>query len=309
MKMHPLYPLTFRPFYKNTYWGGNHIAEQFNRPHTPIPCAESWELCGLEASPSIVAHGAFEGCSLCELVQTFGRDLVGTKAPNPEQFPLLFKIIDVQQQRALQVHPNEAVAQALGVQPKHELNYILKTYGASELLAGVRPGPDQLEGLTNRIYRHETHAGDLFDIPPGVVHAIGKGNLVLQVQQTSEVAYRVDDWDRGRTLHPTEALQSIQWRATSGIFPEPPPSSRDLRPRVVTPHFTFATLDLHRVRTLRTTGHSFMVLFCATGKASLGHDGPHPLTLLPGDLVLLPPQQYVTVSPLAEKTRLLVTTL
>ena len=185
----------------------------------------------------------------------------------------------------------------------------MKTEGEAEILAGVTPGPEQLEGLANRVYRHRTHSGDVFDIPPGLVHAIGGGNLLFEVQQSSSAAFRIDDWGNGREVHWDAALQSIKWQATPGVYPEPPGARRDLRPRVVTPHFTFATLDLHRVRTIHTTCHSFMVLFCASGKTTLGHSGPQPLTLLPGDLVLVPPQQYVTLHPLAEQTRLLVTTL
>lgn len=309
MKMHPLYPLTFHPCYKDTFWGGNAIAEQFNRPHTPTHCAESWELCGLASDASVVAHGAFEGSTLCELVQAFGRDLVGTKAPDETVFPLLFKVVDAHQRCSLQVHPDGATAARLGVLPKHELWYILKTFGEAEIWAGVAPGPEQLDGLANRVYRHATHEGDVFDIPAGLVHAIGSGNLIFEVQQSSAAAFRIDDWGHGRELHLEQALSSLNWQATPGIYPERMMKGRDLTPRVATPHFTFATLDLHRVRTLRTTCHSFMVLFCASGKTTLGHSGPHPLTLLPGDLVLIPPQMEITLHPLAEETRLLVTTL
>ena len=309
MKMHPLYPLTFHPQYKDTFWGGNAIAEAFNRPHTPTPCAESWELCGLADASSVVAHGAFEGTTLCELVQAFGRDLLGTKAPNADLFPLLFKLVDARQRCSLQVHPNDAIATRLGVLPKHELWYILKTFGEAEVWAGAMPGPEHLDGLANRVYRHPAHEGDVFDIPAGLVHAIGGGNLIFEVQQSSSAAYRIDDWGHGRELHLEQAQASLNWQATPGIYPEKATIGRDLKPRVVTPHFTFATLDLRRVRSLRTTSHSFMVLFCATGKTTLGHDGPFPLTLLPGDLVLVPPQMCITLHPLAEETRLLVTTL
>lgn len=310
MKMHPLYPLTFRPIYKQTFWGGNGIAEYFNRPHTPMPCAEAWELSGLEGDVSVVANGAFEGCTLTELLHAFGRDLVGTKATNLELFPLLFKVVDVRKKCSVQVHPNATVAQQLGTRAKHEMWYVLKTFGESELYAGVSEGPEQLEGITNRLYRHQTHQGDVFDIPPGLVHAIGQGNLIFEVQQSSDAAFRIDDWGNGRELHHEAALASIDWQARLGFYPEPPTATmRELRPRVITPHFTFATLDMRRERSLRTTSHSFMVLFCASGKTTLGHAGPHPLTLLPGDLVLIPPQQYVMLTPLMEATRLLVTTL
>ena len=207
------------------------------------------------------------------------------------------------------MHPDKAVAEQLGVRPKHELWYILKATPDAELWAGVNEGPQQFEGITSRLLRHETRAGDLFDIPAGLVHALGGGNLVFEVQQSSSAAFRIDDWGNGRETHHEAAYQSVDWHARPGIYPVPPENSRDLRPRITTPDFSFATLDLRRMRTMRTTAQSFMVLFCDAGKATLGHDGPFPLTLLPGDLVLIPPSQQVTLSPLAEKTHLLVTTL
>lgn len=309
MKLHSLYPLMFRPIYKDVFWGGNAIAETFNRPHTPRPCAESWELCALEGDDSLVANGVFEGMSLSELTRIFGRDLVGDKAPEADVFPLLFKLVDVRGRCSVQVHPDLETAQRLGVLPKHELWYILKAEPGAELWAGVADGPEQLDGITGRLFRHETRAGDVFDIPPGLVHALGGGNLVFEVQQSSSAAFRIDDWGNGRELHPAAAMASIDWQARPSIYPEPPCNRRDLRPRVTTPDFSFATLDLRWMRTLRTTSQSFMVLFCERGKATLGHDGPQPLTLLPGDLVLVPPKQQVTLSPLAEKTHLLMTTL
>lgn len=309
MKLHSLYPLIFRPIYKDTFWGGNAFAEHFNRPHTPSPCAESLELCALDGCASVVANGAFEGRTLIELTQTFGRELVGTKAPSETTFPLLIKLVDVQRRSSVQVHPNATVAARLGVRAKHELWYVLKAAEKAELWAGVRPGHERLEGIVHALQRYETHPGDIFDIPPGLVHAVGGGNLMFEVQQSSDTAFRIDDWGNGRETHPEAALEAIDWAATAGVYPEPPPSSRALCPRVVTPHFSFATLDLHRERSLHTTTASFMILFCACGKASLEHHSPHSQTLLPGDLVLLPPQQYATLCPLAERTRLLLTSL
>lgn len=309
MKAHTLYPLMFRPIYKGTFWGGNRIAETFNRSHTPLPCAESWELSALEEGDSIVANGFFEGVSLGELTRTFGRQLVGEKAPEADVFPLLFKLVDVAGRCSVQVHPDKQVAEQLGVRPKHELWYILKANPDAELWAGVNEGPQQFEGITSRLLRHETRAGDLFDIPAGLVHALGGGNLVFEVQQSSTAAFRIDDWGNGRETHHEAARQAVDWHARPGIYPALPENSRDLRPRLTTADFSFATLDVRRMRTMRTTAQSFMVLFCDAGKATLGHDGPFPLTLLPGDLVLIPPNQQVTLSPLAEKTHVLVTTL
>jgi mannose-6-phosphate isomerase len=309
MKLHPLYPLMFRPIYKDRFWGGNAIAETFNRPHTPTPCAEAWELSALEGDDSIVVNGAFEGVSLGELTRNFGRELLGEKAPEADVFPLLFKLVDVQSRCSVQVHPDVATAAELGVRSKHELWYFLNADPDATLWAGAMPGPESFEGITSRLFKHAPRAGDVFDIPPGLIHALGGKSLVFEVQQSSSAAFRIDDWGRGRETQLDAALKSMKWEARVGIYPEPPANNRELRPRITTPDFTFATLDLRRTRTLRTTLQSFMVLFCATGKTTLSHGGPHPLTLLPGDLVLIPPKHEACITPLAEKTRLLVTTL
>lgn len=308
MKTHALYPLMFHPVYKDTLWGGNTIARRYNRANTPHPCAESWELSALPGSESIVANGPFEGIGLDVLTQTFGRDLLGTKAPEPERFPLLIKLLDVHDRLSVQVHPDDVAALELGVRTKHELWYILDAAPGAEVWAGLTPGVTP-ETLLEHLQAYQTHPGDIFDLPAGIVHSAGPGNLIFEVQQASEAAYRIDDWGRGRELHPIQAAQCIRPAVAARHLRASRQTHRDLQLRLATPTFTFATLDLKRTRTLHTTNLSLMVLFCAEGKASLAHNGPNPLTLLPGDLVLIPPCQALLLQPLAAATRLLVTTL
>jgi mannose-6-phosphate isomerase len=306
MKTHALYPLTFCHIYKNYLWGGNRISEQYHRANTPTPCAESWELSGMPGCASIIAHGAFEGIGLDELTATFGRDLIGEKALNPEEFPLLVKVLDAHQRLSVQVHPDKAVAARLGGRPKHEMWYILDAEENAGIWAGMDPQAT-LEDLPEKLLFHKTHPGEIYDLPAGLVHAIGAGNFIYEVQQTSDTTYRIDDWGRGRQLHLDEARQALK--------PELRPIRRVLEERHRHLHlakgmqgFDFATLDLIRPRTLRTTAQSFMILFCAYGKTTLEHMGPHPLTLLPGDLVLVPPKLGIALTPLAP-SKLLVTTL
>ena len=142
MKTHSLYPLMFRPQYRDYLWGGDLIATRYNRANTPRPCAESWELCGLPGHESVVANGPFEGVGLGHLTQTFGRDLVGAKAPDPERFPLLVKILDVHSRLSVQVHPDAKAAASLGGEPKHEMWYLLDAAPNATLWAGLRPDAD-----------------------------------------------------------------------------------------------------------------------------------------------------------------------
>ena len=307
MKTHPLYPLTFRPQYRDYIWGGEAIATRYNRANTPRPCAESWEISALPGAESIVANGPFEGVGLRRLTEVFGRDLLGAKAPDPATFPFLVKILDAHDRLSVQVHPDAALAEALGGASKHEMWYVLGAEPGATLWAGIRPEADLARLDEADLLAHPTAEGDVFDVPPGLIHAIGPGNLIYEVQQPSDTTFRVHDWGRGRPTQPEQARRAIR----PGLRSEPRhaiDSRRDLRPRLQTPDFSFATLHLRRERTLHTTDQSLMILFCAVGKATIEHDGPHPLTLLPGDSVLLPPRQTIYLQPLAP-TRLLLTTL
>ena len=307
MKTHPLYPLTFRPQYRDHLWGGDAIATRYNRANTPRPCAESWEVSGLPGAESVVTNGPFEGIGLGTLTQTFGRDLVGAKAPHPEIFPLLTKILDVHDRLSVQVHPDAVTARALGGAPKHECWFLLDAAPGAKLWAGLQPDAD-LDALgDDALVAHPTQPGDVFDVPPGLVHAIGPGNLVYEVQQPSDTTLRVHDWGRGRPTQPEAARQAIKPALQTAPL-RAKPTKRDLCPRLTTPDFALATLTLTHGRTLHTTAQSLMILFCAEGKATLEHEGPHPITLLPGDSVLVPARQNVSLHPLAP-TRLLVTTL
>lgn len=308
MKTHPLSPLTFRPIYRDYIWGGDAIARRYNRANTPRRCAESWELSGLEGCATLVGSGPFEGVGLDALARTFGPELTGAKAPHPETFPLLIKILDARDRLSVQVHPDAEAAAALGGRPKHEMWHVLHAEPGASLWAGLRPGADPAAIAEADLVAWPTAQGDVFDIPPGLAHAIGPGNLIYEVQQPSDTTYRVSDWGRGRETHPEQARRALRPELVATRSRAPANPRRDLLPRLTTPDFAFATLDLRRERTLHTTAQSFLTLFCADGKATLEHDGPHPLTLLPGDLALVPPSRRFTLHPLAP-THLLLTSL
>ena len=164
MKTHSLYPLMFRPQYRDYIWGGDAIATRYNRANTPRPCAESWEICGLPGHESIVTNGPFEGVDLGKLTQTFGRDLIGTKAPDPEHFPLLIKILDVHSRLSVQVHPDAEAAKVIGGNPKHEMWYVLDAAPNAMLWAGLRPNADLTNLAETSLVSHVTHPGEVYDI-------------------------------------------------------------------------------------------------------------------------------------------------
>ncbi len=307
MKMHPLYPMIFPPQYKNYIWGGETIARRFNRAGTPMPCAESWEISTVPGNVSVVANGPFEGVALNRLVSTFGTDLVGTDAPNPEQFPLLFKILDAHANLSVQVHPDEAIAAALGGHPKHEMWYILDAEPETHIYAGFTPGANR-ENFLAHLRKFEAQPDQIYDITAGTCHALTAGALVYEIQQTSDTTYRLWDWGRDRELHTEQALQALDWDSACVPLMALPRTGRTITPRLRTSHFAFATMYLTRPHHMHTTAHSFMALFCVSGKTTLSHEGPHPLTLLPGDSVLIPANQRFLLHPTAP-SHLLATTL
>ncbi len=306
MKMYHLYPMTFCPIYKDYLWGGTRIAQQYNRSQTPTPCAESWELSGIPGDASIVAHGPFEGIPLDRIARVFGRDLLGTKAPDDETFPLLVKILDAHQRLSVQVHPDKIAAARLGGRPKHEMWYILDANEDAGIWAGMEPDAT-IDQLPEKLLFHKTHTGEIYDLPAGLVHAVGQGNFIYEVQQTSDTTYRIDDWGRGRELHREKAAIALkpELRPIRRVLEE---HHRNLHLAKGMQGFDFATLYLERARTLRTTEQSFMILFCEYGKVTLETLEGHPLTLLSGDLVLVPPKFGFNLKPLMS-SKLLLTTL
>ncbi len=221
-----LYPLRFQPVLRRYLWGGRRL-ETLGKPLGPgNDYAESWEVVDRAADQSIVAHGVMKGFTLGELVRQHGTALLGRHA-GVKQFPLLFKFLDANDRLSIQVHPNDARGAKL-IPPdlgKTEAWVILDALPGSYLYAGLRQGIDAqtLRGEIDRrccelcVERIEPRAGDCFFLPAGVVHALGPGLLVAEIQQASDTTYRLYDWDRtdasgrARPLHIDAALEAIDY--------------------------------------------------------------------------------------------------
>lgn len=273
------YPLLFTPVYKNYMWGGERIRDQFTRPDTPTPCAESWEVSAHPDGRSIVENGPLCGKTLNTLCKEYGTSLLGTNCPD-EKFPLLIKIIDAKSRLSVQVHPNEDSAARYGGEPKTEMWYILDAKEDAFVCAGFN------KGVGPRIFTDALHAGRLppllkplpvapgksVFVPGGLVHAIGEGCLILEVQQNSNTTYRVFDWDRigsdgkPRLLQVREALEVIDWNAHSLGLQTPIPMKAEnpanARERALRcDFFTVEQLTLTAPEPVTPTGRSFQVLF------------------------------------------------
>ncbi len=232
--MEGLYPLKFTPIYKDKIWGGNKIKSVLNKDFGSLPnCGESWELSGVEGNVSVASNGYLAGNSLEELIEVYMGDLVGDNIYEiyGTEFPLLIKFIDANDDLSIQVHPDdEMAAERHNSYGKTEMWYVMQADKGAKLQSGFNQPVDQekyLEKLekvelTDILNFEEVTAGDVFFIPAGRVHAIGKGILLAEIQQTSDITYRIYDYDRRddkgntRELHTDLALDAIDYT----LFPE-----------------------------------------------------------------------------------------
>jgi len=219
--------LRFHPVYQQRVWGGRAIETAFGRQ---LPAGEvigeSWEIVDRPEAQSVVASGPQAGRTLGELVKTHAVELLGPQWPSDRAFPILVKWLDCRERLSLQVHPPAQQARELGGEPKTENWYIADTAeGGAELTVGLKKGVTR-EGFERAIIEQRVEdcvhtfrvaEGDSILVHSGQVHAIGPGNLILEIQQNSDSTYRVCDWGRvgldgrPRELHVHESLKCIQW--------------------------------------------------------------------------------------------------
>lgn len=224
-----LYPLLFEDNLHELVWGGNLLKPLKGRPADHQPIGESWEISCIPDSPSVVKNGALAGRTLASLVQTYGEQLVGQRVfqRHGTEFPLLVKFIDAAQDLSIQVHPGDELARARhGKLGKTEMWYVMHAQPGASLLAGLREPltPDEYERrvqdgtIVSALARHEVYEGDVFFIPAGRIHAICGGIMVCEIQQSSDITYRLFDYNRlgldgkPRQLHTAEARDAIDYR-------------------------------------------------------------------------------------------------
>lgn len=229
----PLYPLKFHPLFKNVIWGGNRLRDYgFN--YDPLPnCGELWALSSVEGHESVISNGFLADNTLNEAIEVYMGDLVGDKVFNRfgTSFPLLLKIIDAAQDLSIQVHPDDQLAQQRGMpQGKTEMWYVMQADPGSRLISGFDHDTNPQEytealnsgQLPNLLHAEQPAPGDVYFIPAGRVHALGKGIMVAEIQQTSDCTYRIYDWGRvdkdgkPRTLHTAEAMDAIDFSGIHG---------------------------------------------------------------------------------------------
>lgn len=298
-----LYPLQFTPILKERIWGGDKLHNDLRKPVSDGIIGESWELSGVEGDVSTVANGEFAGQSLNSLLETFGARILGESVFEKfgSVFPLLFKFIDAKQDLSIQVHPGDELARerhnSFG---KTEMWYVVSADPGSRIIVGFRKkssADEYIQALESKTLPElldsvECHAGDVFFLATGTIHAIGGGILIAEIQQTSDITYRVYDWDRvdkdgkGRELHTDEALAAINYDVVSArrTYQKIPNWSNSV---VNCPYFTTNFIPLDGEMPLRKRPGSFSVLMCVSGHAQLVYE-QSDYELPMGQTVLIP---------------------
>lgn len=304
--MSNLYPLKFKTIFKDKIWGGEKIKTYLGKDFSPLPnCGETWEISGVKTDVSVIANGPLTGTSLADLLANEKEHLVGKKVYQHfgNEFPLLVKFIDANDDLSIQVHPNDELAKkrhnSFG---KTEMWYVIQADKGASLISGFNQKLDKElylkkfnEGKLNDILnKEEVQADDVFFLPAGRVHTIGKGLLIAEIQQTSDITYRIYDFDRvddkgnKRELHTTEALDAIDYHYYEDIKTNYEQSKNKVIKLVECPYFTTNVLDYTK-NTQRdyTSLDSFVIHVCLEGSYVLNY-GIEELPVNMGDCILIP---------------------
>lgn len=301
-----LYPLKFKTIFKDKIWGGEKIRTYLGKDFSPLPnCGETWEVSGVKSDVSVVQNGPLEGQTLAALLELHREELVGKKVYDRfgNEFPLLIKFIDANDDLSIQVHPNDALArQRHNSFGKTEMWYVIQADEGASLITGFNRPLDQeiyLEKfnsghLTDILNKEEAKAGDVFFLPAGRVHTIGKGLLIAEIQQTSDITYRIYDFDRvddkgnKRELHTEEALAAIDYtfhEEYKSLYKEQLNEPVEV---VTCQYFTTNILEYTESVSRDYSGmDSFVIHVCVEGSYTLLYE-EESLKVSMGDSILIP---------------------
>ncbi|GAA4292163.1 type I phosphomannose isomerase catalytic subunit [Aestuariibaculum suncheonense] len=302
--MSQLYPLKFNPILKDKIWGGQKLKTVLNKTSNLPNIGESWEISDVEGDTSIVSNGSLKGQSLKELLETYKGDLIGDKNYKVFQnkFPLLIKFIDAKEDLSIQLHPNdELAAKRHNSFGKTEMWYVFQADEDSNLIVGFNQEmtPEKyLEHLENKTLTKilnfdKVQTGDTYFIEVGRVHAIGAGVMVAEIQQTSDITYRVYDWDRvddqgnERELHNDLAIDAIDFDMPDNFRVTYDKTENISNEMVSCPYFTTSYLKVTESLKKENKEDSFLIYMCVEGDAEISANGVSE-TIKKGETLLLP---------------------
>ena len=311
-----LYPLKFKPILKSIIWGGSDITKFKNIEPIQDGIGESWEISGVEGDISIIENGHLAGTSLKTLLSESREQLVGAEVYHKfgNKFPLLIKFIDAQDDLSIQVHPDDKLAgerhNSFG---KTEMWYVVKAAPGAFLYTGFEKeiSPDEYEesiednSFTDSLKKYVVKEGDVFFLPAGRVHAIGAGCFIAEIQQTSDITYRIYDYYRkdaqgnSRELHTELAKEAIDFKLYNTYQTE---YNKDLNKPVelvTCPYFTTNLLELNEfTKRDYSQKDSFVIYMCLEGSLNLVDNKGNSLLIERCESLLIPAEtNYVEISP------------
>ena len=299
------YPIQFDPILKERIWGGTKLKSLLGKPIVSEITGESWEISTVENDVSIVANGEYKGKSLNEIIKLFPDQILGVKVHEKFglDFPLLFKYLDAKQDLSIQVHPNDALAKkrhnSFG---KTEMWFVMQADENARIIVGFKENSSKdayIKNLENKtildiLDSKKVHQGDIFFLETGTIHAIGAGMVVAEIQQTSDVTYRIYDFNRKdangneRELHTDLALDAINYNKvnTQKQYSKIINQSNET---VNCPYFTTNFIPLEGKIEVKKTKLSFTVYMCVDGGFELTHNKIQ-FNYKKGDTILIPAQ-------------------
>jgi mannose-6-phosphate isomerase len=296
-----LYPIKFKPIYKPKVWGGEKIKNLKSVKKTPDNCGESWEISALQGDLSVVANGFLKDNTIEEIIEVYMGEIVGDEVFENfgYEFPLLIKIIEAKENLSIQVHPNdELAAERHNARGKSEVWYVLESEKGAKLISGFCKNTNsneffdaiEKEDFENLLNIVETKAGEVYYIPAGRVHSLGEGNLILEVQQTSDVTYRVYDYNRkDRELHLDLAKDVIDYSKTENLKINFSKKADNQNKIISNQFFTLNYIPImNEIQKNYYNLDSFVVYFCVNGKVQIKTPSNKTETLSKGETILIP---------------------
>ncbi len=300
------YPIKFEPILKERIWGGEKLTKHYNKNSSKKNIGESWEISGVKGDLSMVSTGYLKGLSIVDIIKKYKHLAVGAQNYDiyRDDFPILIKYLDAKTPLSIQVHPNDEIAksqhQSFG---KNEMWYVMDGEKDSELIVGFHQSVDLQkynEALVNNdvlklLNVEKTTKGDTYMIPAGRIHAIGAGNVIAEIQQTSDVTYRIFDYDRvdiatgeKRELHNDLAMKCIDYNAYDSYKTEYTLEKNKTSKLVHCPYFKTNIIEIeNRFAKDYTQIDSFIIYMCVEGDAEISCEG-EKTPIKKGETVLLP---------------------
>ena len=300
-----MYPIKFEPLLKSTLWGGDKIVPFKHLDSQQAQVGESWEISGVKDNETVVSEGEHRGKKLNDLLREQKERLVGTDNYRRfgDEFPLLIKFIDARQDLSIQVHPTDEIAHRQGKpRGKTEMWYVMDSAPTAKLYNGLKMQitPDEYKQMVENdticdaLAQYNVGEGDCFFIPAGRIHAIGAGCYLAEIQQTSDVTYRIYDYKRRdkdgnlRQLHTKEAAESIDYTVLSDYRQHYTPKKNEGQLLVECPYFCTAVYDLDEPMTIDYSElDSFVILIGLKGEGTLTIDGEE-VSFSAGESILIP---------------------